>query len=109
MPAFVALLVNHRPRSLRGRSLKEVLKTAQQQPARLSALYRNWQTNPPEMYRASPSLVFAVIGQARSDGKVSPEDESTLLCKLLTFWALRATVNMSEICAASSTAPSRAA
>ena len=61
------------------------------------------------MYRTTPSLVFAVLGQARSDGHISPEDESKLLCKLLTFWALRATVNMSEICAASSTAPSRAA
>ena len=69
----------------------------------------DWHGNPSDMYRTSPSLVFAVIGQARSDGQISPEDESTLLCKLLTFWALRATVNMSEICAASSTAPSRAA
>ena len=56
-----------------------------------------------------PSLVFAVMGQARSDGKISPEDESLLLCKLLTFWALRATLNMSEICAASPVARSRAA
>ena len=109
MPAFVALLINHRPRSLRGRSLTQVLETAQRQPARLSALYRSWHGNPSDMYRTSPTLVFAVIGQARSDGQISPEDESTLLCKLLTFWALRATVNMSEICAASSTAPSRAA
>lgn len=109
MPAFVALLINHRPRSLRGRSLAEALDAAQLQPARLSALHRDWHANPSDMYRASPSLVFAVIGQARSDSKISPEDESRLLCKLLTFWALRATVNMSEMCAASSTAPSRAA
>ena len=109
MPAFVALLINHRPRSLRGRSLMEVMETGQRQPARLSALHRHWHANPPDMYRAPPSLVFAVIGQARSDGTISPEDESKLLCKLLTFWALRATVNMSEMCAASSNAPSRAA
>jgi hypothetical protein len=109
MPAFVALLINHRPRSLRGRSLVEVLETRERQPSRLSALYRAWHTNPSDMYRAQPSLVFAVIGQARSDNQVSPEDESKLLCKLLTFWALRATVNMSEMCATSSTAPSRAA
>ena len=51
------------------------------------------------MYRAPPSIVFAVMGQARSDGKLSPEDESLLLRKLLTFWALRATLDMSEICA----------
>ena len=99
MPAFVALLINHRPRSLRGRSLMEVMETGPRQPARLSALYQLWNSQPSQMYRASPSLVFAVIGQARADGKISPEDESALFCKLLTFWALRATVNMSEICA----------
>jgi hypothetical protein len=99
MPAFVALLINHRPRSLRGRSLMEVMDIAPRQPARLAALYERWGANPSEMYRSSPVLVFAVIGQARADGNITPEDESTLLSKLLTYWALRATVNTSELCA----------
>ena len=99
MPAFVSLLVNHRPRALRGRSLMEVMDVAPRQPARLAALYRQWGSNPSEMYRASPVLVFAVIGQARADGAIRPEDESTLLSKLLTYWTLRATVNTSELCA----------
>ena len=42
MPAFVALLVNHRPKALRGRSLMEVMEVAPRQPARLSALYQLW-------------------------------------------------------------------
>jgi hypothetical protein len=109
MPAFVTLLVNHRPQGLHGRSLAEAMETGQRQPARLSTLYQSWHANPSEMYRTPPSLVFAVMGQARSEGRISPEDESLLLCKLLAFWALRATVNMSEICAASSFARSRAA
>jgi hypothetical protein len=100
MPAFVSLLINHRPRALRGRSLLEVMDVAQRQPARLGTLYRQWGANPSEMYRAPPVLVFAVIGQARADGGISPEDESALLSKLLTYWALRATVNTSELCAA---------
>jgi hypothetical protein len=99
MPAFVALLINHRPGALGGRSLMEAMETASRQPARLSALYQQWNSQPSEMYRATPTLVFAAIGQARADQRISPEDESTLFCKLLTFWALRATVNMSEICA----------
>jgi hypothetical protein len=99
MPEFVALLINHRPKSLQGRSLQEVMETGSRQPARLSALHQLWSSQPSQMYLAPPSLVFAVIGQARADGKISPEDESTLLCKLLVHWALRATVNMSEICA----------
>jgi hypothetical protein len=100
MPAFVALLINHRPKALRGRSLMEVIDPQWRQPSRLAALYGKWNSDPSEMYRASPSLVFAVIGQARADGKIAAEDESLLLGKLLTHWALRATLNMSEICAA---------
>jgi hypothetical protein len=109
MPAFVTLLINHRPKALRGRSLMEVMDIGQRQPARLAALYQQWGSNPPDMYRAAPVLVFAVIGQARADGRIAPEDESALLSKLLTYWALRATVNMSELCAAAPAARRAAA
>jgi hypothetical protein len=109
MPSFVALLINHRPKSLRGHSLKEVMGTAERQPARLAALYRLWLAQPSHMYRAAPCLVFAVVGQARADGRLAPETESELLAKLLTHWALRATVNISEICAAVPTARAAAA
>jgi hypothetical protein len=109
MPAFVALLINHRPKALRGRSLMEVMEVGPRQPARLSELYQVWNATPPQMYRASPSLVFAVMGQARADGRITPEEESALFSKLLTHWALRATLNMSEICAATPAAIRRAA
>ncbi len=99
MPGFVALLINHRPRALRGRSLIEMMEVRKRQPARLAALLRIWHTAPAQMYQAAPSLVFAVIGQARADGHMSPEDESTILAKLLTHWALRSTLDTSEICA----------
>ena len=46
MPAFVALLINHRPPALRGRSLAEVMDTGARQPARLSALFQSWQAQP---------------------------------------------------------------
>ena len=104
MPAFVSILVNHRPGSLRGRSLMEVLETDERQPARLTALYRAWLDNPSKMYLALPSLTFAVLGQARAHGQLDADVESALFAKLLTYWALRATINMSEICA---TAPAR--
>jgi hypothetical protein len=100
MPAFVSLLVNHRPKSLRGRSLMEVLETGERQPARLAALYRDWLDDPSKMYGARPSLTFAVLGQARAQGQLDADAESALFAKLLTYWALRATINMSEICAA---------
>jgi hypothetical protein len=44
------------------------------------------------MGKASPSLAFAVIGQAKSDGQITPEEESDLLASLLTHWALQSTL-----------------
>jgi len=99
MPGFVALLVNHRPAALRGRSLGETLAVDARQPASLRESWRAWRGRAHIMAQASPSLVFAVIGQARADGRISPEAESQLLAGLLTSWALRSTLDRSEICA----------
>ena len=100
MPKFVALLINHRPKALRGHALLEVMAVEERQPARLSAYWRSWRASPKRMRTAPPSLVFAVIGQARADGNLSPEEESNLLARLLTHWALRSTLDTSAICAA---------
>ena len=100
IPEFVSLLVNHRPKSLRGRSLSEVMVTEQRSPARLTTLFDVWNKAPAQMYRAPPSLAFAVLGQAKADGRLSPEDESDILGKLLTYWAMRSTLDASAYCAA---------
>jgi len=100
LPAFVTVLIEHRPAALRGKTLTQVLQVDERQPARLMALYRLWCRAPERMYSAPPSLAFAVIGQARSDSRLSPEDESVLLGKLLTYWALASTLDTSLACAA---------
>ena len=99
IPAFVSLLANHRPAALRGRLLTEALEVTERQPARLAELFRTWSRYPAHLYDARASLVFAVIGQARSDGLLSPEDESTLLAKALNHWALRSTLDSAFACA----------
>ncbi len=100
IPEFVALLIGHRPKALRGRSLLEAMNVEQRTPGRLAALFGAWSKAPRQMYRAPPSLVFAVLGQAKADGNLSPEGESDLLAKLLTFWAMRSTLDTSAYCAA---------
>jgi hypothetical protein len=102
MPAFVALLVNHRPQSLRGRSLVEVLAAAERQPVHLQAFFEQWRSSKTHMWRTPPSLAFAIIGQARADGRLGPEDESRLVGKLLAHWALRSTLDVSTFCATQS-------
>ena len=99
MPALVQRLLNHRSSFLAGRTLGEALYAADRQPAALASLYRRWQANPGEMGRAPPTLVFAVLGQARFEGHLTPELESELLSRLLRHWAWRSTVDVAEVCA----------
>jgi hypothetical protein len=96
MPTLASLLVNHRPATLRGRSIAEALGTEARQPARLQALWQWWRREPQAMRRAAPSLVFAVIGQARVDRRISPERESSILGSLLSHWALVSTFNPTQ-------------
>jgi hypothetical protein len=100
MATLVQLIAHHRPPRLRGRSLAEVLSAPERAPAGLAHAWRHWQREPAALYRARPSIVFAALGQARIDGRLSPEDESRLLAKLLTHWALASTLQQAARCAA---------
>lgn len=100
MPGLVAVLINHRPPKLEGRSLREALDTAEVRPARLRQLLARWRQFPQEMYDARPTVVFAAIGQGRADGTIAPEEESAVLGKILTHWALMSTLQAAEGCAA---------
>ncbi|MEP7337943.1 MAG: hypothetical protein ABI977_09385 [Acidobacteriota bacterium] len=99
MPGFAEMIVQHRPKALRGASLKEALEVDRRRPAQLRILFEAWRASPVRMRRAPPSLVFAVIGQARAESRLSPEEESRILTKLLTHWALRAALDTSAGCA----------
>jgi hypothetical protein len=99
-PGFVDRLLGHRPASLRGRRLGDVLADGERRPERLAALFEDWSTRLSLMAKAPPTLAFAVLGQARLDGRLSPERESELLARLLRHWAWRSTVDVGEVCAA---------
>ena len=101
------LLVTHRPASLRGRSLAEALPLDERRPAQLASFYRASRGEHRHLREAAPTLAFAVIGQARGLGLITPEDESRTVGNLLTYWALRSTLDIAEICAAPVSPPSR--
>jgi hypothetical protein len=103
-PDFVALLVDHRPRSLRGRSLREVMPLAEREPERLAELWRTVRRSHERIRDVAPSLAFAVLGQARALGGLSPETESRTVERLLTYWALRSTLDAAELGASLKTA-----
>ncbi len=98
LPGLVTVLVHHRPRALGGRSLGEVMATAEHQPLRLAADFQRWRRSPRAMLDAPPSRAFAIIGQARVDDAITPEDESQVLAGLLKHWALRRTLDGAAEC-----------
>lgn len=98
MPAFVQVLVNHRPRRLRGASLGETLTDPRRMPASLRRLFTMWRSDRQAMRQAAPTLVFAAIGQARADGRITPEAESRLVGDMLTYWAMRSTLDARAVC-----------
>jgi len=98
IPEFVDFLVKHRPAKLRGKTLAEVMDPGARQPARLLELLKTWRNQPELLYEASPVLVLAVFGQGRVAGQITPEEESTLIARLLTHWALKTTLDVSSYC-----------
>lgn len=98
MPELARILSNHRPKALRGVSLKEALQTDRCQPARLTAKFQAWRARPSLLYRSAPTTVFAVLGQALFDGFIRPEEVTRVLSKMLKFWALRDSLNRTNYC-----------
>jgi hypothetical protein len=96
IPAFVAALLAHRSPTLGGRTLREAFPTGDRTPARLLHLHSTWRGDVGVMARQRPSLVFAVAGQARAAGRITPEVESQLIGTLLRAWALRSTLASAE-------------
>jgi len=87
--AFVNMLVLHRPKALCGHSLMEVVASPDRHARHLQGLYTSWRATPRLMRLASPTLALAAVGQARFDGRMSPEHESRTVGALLRHWALR--------------------
>lgn len=91
MPEFVALLLAHRPPALGGRSLGDLAQPRSLACSALREQLARWRANPSRMYAARPCEACAVIGQARADAALTPEEEARWLSSLLTHWALHRT------------------
>ena len=98
LPELAALIGEHRPRALRGTAVADVLTSEQLRPERLRAQLAAWRAHPKRVETAAPCHVFAVIGQARADDKLTPEMEARALSRLLTFWALKSSLETTAHC-----------
>jgi hypothetical protein len=82
---LAGVIASHRPVALRGARVGDVLGSDLLRPERLQAQLMTWRARPALVETAGPCHVFAVIGQARADGKLSPEGEARALSRLLTL------------------------
>jgi hypothetical protein len=92
IPELVSVIVEHRPPPLRGWSLGEVLRNPELQRHALLRRFALWEAQPSRMNEAPPTLAFAVLGQARASGRLTPERESRLLRRLIELWAVRSSL-----------------
>jgi len=105
LPEFAELVLNHSSPSLRGQRLADLFPVAERQPAQLRELYQQWHHQPALCEESTPTLVFAVVGQARADGQITVGEEFRLLTRLLTRWALNRARHYGEIRPATVPAP----
>jgi hypothetical protein len=103
MPDLVSLIVGHRPTRLRGRSLGEVLRNPALERESLLRRFSLWEKDPSQMGLTPPTVAFAVLGQARASGRLSPERESRLLRRLIAFWAVRSSLETARAATRSDT------
>jgi hypothetical protein len=92
MPDLVSVLVEHRPARLHGWALGAALRNPELQREALLERFAAWEGDPGEMFRAPPTMAFAVLGQARASGRLTPERESRLLRRLIRSWAVRSSL-----------------
>lgn len=95
---LAALIGEHRPASLLGNAIGDVLASEQLRPERLQQQLETWRARPRLVETAGPCHVFAVIGQARADDKLTPENEARALSRLLTYWALKSSLETTAQC-----------
>lgn len=96
MPQFVDLLTAFQPEKLAGHTIPGILPIAERSPDHLRRLHQLWSDSPGSAAKARPTLAFAVIGQARADANILPEQESAQLADLLSTWALSSSLNNSQ-------------
>lgn len=89
MDAFVDLVLNHSTPEMKGRKLIEIFPVMDRQPERLKQLYQLWKARKTSLSSMSPTLVFALMGQAKFDFGIDASQESSVLSSQLRQWAFK--------------------
>jgi len=86
IPEFIRS-INTFPVPGRQITLVDLFPIRQRTPAVLQQHFRDWRRRPMLAYEASPTLLFAVIGQAKTDMLINAKQEARILSEHLNRWA----------------------
>ena len=74
---------------LKGKQLAQLFPYAERQPTQLQQLFEAWKKDKNLIDNASPTMVFAVLGQAKFDQVINAVEENKLLTQQLRNWAYK--------------------
>jgi hypothetical protein len=94
IPELAGLLAGHTPAALRGSTLQDALAHSSRHPEPLRRLFDACVARPDLAASVRPALRFAALGQARWDGRLTARQESRMVGRMLTGWAMRSTLRM---------------
>ncbi len=86
---FADLLIKKRFISLQGRRLPDCLGVANKNPDKLRRIWEEHENSTTEIDKLKPTFAFAVLGQAKVDGKLFARNEDKIISALLQNWAVR--------------------
>ena len=89
IPEFLRVLTEHRTAALHGLPFVRAFDLTSRRPERLRQIWRASRGDVTALQTLTPTVAFAVIGQAKQDRRLAPERESTLVAELLTRWGLQ--------------------
>jgi hypothetical protein len=84
---FIEIVMTHSTKEMQGQTLMQLFAVTERQPDKLLQLYQLWKTRKISLHTMPPTLVFAVLGQAKAQLKINAGMESQVLTHQLRHWA----------------------
>jgi hypothetical protein len=84
---FIEHVINHSTKEMKGKKLFELFPLAERQPGNLKQLFQLWKAKKINLHVMQPTLVFALLGQAKFNLAIDADKESKVLTRQLRQWA----------------------
>ena len=86
---FIDVVLNHSTKEMKGKKLFELFPVMERKPENLKQLYKLWKARKISLQAIAPTLVFAMLGQAKFDLAIDAAEESKVLAQQLRQWAFK--------------------